>query len=377
MLAPIVKKIFKKNPEPDEIVYSLDRPYPHLIQFNAPQAVSGFVFSSSNIIEKLEIKDQRGRKLADCPVNFFRKEVADHLPDLRHVHHCGFETFINLDDKVDSLEFFGMVRDGGKISFLKYNLNELAKKTCTLWHIGERYEKHLVAPPPQLIYTTQGVYDKEQYLNSIPVSGVLIKKYLESAQINLKKVQTALDLGCGTGRVTMGLWLMQKNFELYGCDINEKLIDWNKKYLPPDIFFATSSLAPPLGFSDRKFDLIYLISVFTHLSLDSQREWVDEFRRLLTPRGMVVVTMHGPKYVELVLRNEPKLKELFKKDGYCEIVTENEGSNSYASFHRPDFARGLFSPLQLTAYYPEGKLKGQNMPFRLAFMQDVYVFRSH
>jgi hypothetical protein len=41
------------------------------------------------------------------------------------------------------------------------------------------------------------------------------------------------------------------------------------------------------------FDVIYAVSVVTHLDQAAQRLWFAEWRRLLRPRGRLLLTFHG------------------------------------------------------------------------------------
>src|SRR5947208_884804 len=58
-----------------------------------------------------------------------------------------------------------------------------------------------------------------------------------------------------------------------------------------------NGLAPPLAFDDASFDLVYALSVFTHLTGDLQVAWRDELRRVLRPGGRLLITTHGRSYV--------------------------------------------------------------------------------
>jgi SAM-dependent methyltransferase len=50
---------------------------------------------------------------------------------------------------------------------------------------------------------------------------------------------------------------------------------------------------PPLPFEDASFDLVYSISVFTHLDEEMQDAWLNELKRVLRPGGILIITVHG------------------------------------------------------------------------------------
>src|SRR3546814_6253266 len=54
---------------------------------------------------------------------------------------------------------------------------------------------------------------------------------------------------------------------------------------------CSSDLTPPLAFADESFDLVYALSVFTHIPLELQRDWLDELRRVLVPGGYLLCTV--------------------------------------------------------------------------------------
>ena len=54
----------------------------------------------------------------------------------------------------------------------------------------------------------------------------------------------------------------------------------------PFVTASVNELAPPLRYEDGQFDLVYAISVFTHLPHDLERAWIDELGRITAPGGL-------------------------------------------------------------------------------------------
>jgi 2-polyprenyl-3-methyl-5-hydroxy-6-metoxy-1,4-benzoquinol methylase len=79
-----------------------------------------------------------------------------------------------------------------------------------------------------------------------------------------------LDWGCGCGRVSRFVEKIVREGALFGVDTDPVNIKWARENLD-DKRYSLISFEPSLPFKDGKFDLIYGISVMTHLKLADQR----------------------------------------------------------------------------------------------------------
>jgi SAM-dependent methyltransferase len=98
-----------------------------------------------------------------------------------------------------------------------------------------------------------------------------------------------LDFGCGWGRFTR---FFLRDFEprnIRGIDPDETSIRAARE-TNPWCGFARSDPAPPTGFEDGQFDLVFGHSVFSHLPEALHLNWLAEFRRILRPGGLAVLT---------------------------------------------------------------------------------------
>ena len=108
-----------------------------------------------------------------------------------------------------------------------------------------------------------------------------------------------LDFGCGVGRVLRHFAADAEGGDFWGCDIDEASIDWCRSNLSPPFSFFCNGDLPPLPHPDESFDLVYAMSVFTHL-LDSWSAWLLELGRLLRPGGYLVTSFMGQGMVERI-----------------------------------------------------------------------------
>lgn len=101
-----------------------------------------------------------------------------------------------------------------------------------------------------------------------------------------------LDFGCGAGRTLRHLLEEAHQGEIWGCDIDEPSVSWLERNLAPPIRPLWNQDEPPLPFADASFDLVYALSVFSHLA-ESWSAWLVELHRVLSDDGLLVATFHG------------------------------------------------------------------------------------
>ena len=119
--------------------------------------------------------------------------------------------------------------------------------------------------------------------------------------------RTILDFGCGPGRILPSIRELAPRARLFGSDIDAEAIGWASGALGDVASFCANDTEPPLPFPDETFDLIYSISIFTHLPEDMQWRWLAELRRVLKPGGILLTTTLDP--------GEYDLPEAVKADG--------------------------------------------------------------
>jgi ubiquinone/menaquinone biosynthesis C-methylase UbiE len=101
-----------------------------------------------------------------------------------------------------------------------------------------------------------------------------------------------LDWGCGCGRLTYLLSKISTSFEIHGCDIDKEAVDWCRGNIT-GVEFKVISPIPPTDYGSNFFDFVIANSVLTHLTKDMQLRWLDEMRRIISPNGLLVASLHG------------------------------------------------------------------------------------
>lgn len=150
--------------------------------------------------------------------------------------------------------------------------------------------------------------------------------WLEIAARNGRPVTRAsyvLDFGCGWGRTLRFFLRDVPARQLYGVDVLPEALEACRATNPWCQFQQVPSF-PPTDLPSERFDLIYLYSVFSHLSEEAHQRWLDEFHRILKPGGIVIATTWHRQYIE-----------------WCESaregVTDGTHAGSKLAFSNPSF----------------------------------------
>lgn len=149
-------------------------------------------------------------------------------------------------------------------------------------------------PPPRLRLLVDGrTGDADAFLRLGAQMCSAIQGAVAAAGVPAERVRAILDFGCGCGRVARH-WAAVEGPEVYGCDYNPDLVAWCTANLP-HLRVTRNQLAPPTPYVTGSFDLVYALSVFSHLDEVLQRGWLTEFRRLLRPGGLLVLSVLGER----------------------------------------------------------------------------------
>jgi SAM-dependent methyltransferase len=100
-----------------------------------------------------------------------------------------------------------------------------------------------------------------------------------------------LDFGCGSGRVLRQFLDEAKRAEFWGCDIDGPSIDWLAQNLSPPLHCFQNGYEPPLPLEDGSLDLVWAMSVFTHIQHWSR--WLVEMHRVLAEDGILIASFLG------------------------------------------------------------------------------------
>jgi SAM-dependent methyltransferase len=207
--------------------------------------------------------------------------------------------------------------------------------------VPSRYMRTLVYAGDRDSFLRKGEQDANSIASAVAATG------LDPADAS-----AILDFGCGCGRVCR-FWRPLPTREVHGCDYNARLVAWCANNLR-HVQALQNGLDPPLPYPDAKFDVVYSLSVFTHLDEARQHSWMAELVRVLAPRGRLLFTLHGE-----AARPHMTDRERSEFDAGRPVARfgVHAGSNLCSTYHPRSWAEDqLLGDLELLSYVPAGEI---------------------
>jgi ubiquinone/menaquinone biosynthesis C-methylase UbiE len=158
-------------------------------------------------------------------------------------------------------------------------------------------------PPPELRAGGEHFQDDDAFWTSGKAEADRLRQ-----RFGLARTTSMLEVGCGAGRLAIGLRAEVGPMERYvGIDVSPEVIRWCRQYIERDVptmrfvqMDTQNSRYRPDGralskddrlpVASQSIDVVYLYSVFSHMRADDVRWYLHEFRRVLAPSGAVFLT---------------------------------------------------------------------------------------
>ncbi|MEL6478369.1 MAG: class I SAM-dependent methyltransferase [Pseudomonadota bacterium] len=128
---------------------------------------------------------------------------------------------------------------------------------------------------------------------SFVFNGTMLFRQLERAILDYKPgediaAMDILEFGCGIGRCALPFFYKYQRPNQC-IDMAAKPLEFLREVIPganPQL----SRYEPPLDFADDSFDVIYSISVWTHMTPEVGMKWLHEVKRMLKPGGLALLS---------------------------------------------------------------------------------------
>jgi SAM-dependent methyltransferase len=224
-------------------------------------------------------------------------------------------------------------------------------------------EDGLPVPPLRLVRSATGTSSLAWSFHGGALAAQSIVDAVEGNGVDMRSLRRILDFGCGFGRVTRH-WL-HLDADVHGCDYNRHAVRWCQRNLT-FAKFAVNQLEPPLPYADEYFDLVYALSVFTHLPGSLLLAWRDELSRVVKRGGFAIITTHGDGYLDELTHEE---QGQFRGGGAVVRYERDAGTNRCGVYLSEDYVRRTFGArFEVVDFIPRG---AQGNP-----PQDLVVLRK-
>lgn len=172
---------------------------------------------------------------------------------------------------------------------------------------------------------------------------------------------SVLDFACGYGRMLRFLAKSVGPGRIWASDIQSDAVDFVVGEFGVNGIY--SDVDPDKFKTDKKFDFIWVASLFSHLPGPTFNQWLAKLREALSPRGVICFSVHD----EVLLAANQKMG-----DSGIAFASESENSelakDAYGTTHVTEaYVRGAVE-LAFGALHPYFRVKRG-----LAYQQDLYI----
>jgi SAM-dependent methyltransferase len=207
----------------------------------------------------------------------------------------------------------------------------------------------LPLPPLRLVRSSTGTSSLAWLLQGGALAADSIRGVLRKNGIDIQRLGSLLDFGCGCGRV-LRHWGDLPG-AVHGSDYNQRAIEWCQRNLT-FARCAVNALEPPLPYASEQFDLVYALSVFTHLPEPLMTAWMSEMGRVVKTGGFLVISTHGEAYLDQLTRDE---QIQFRAGRAVVKAQDSAGTNRCGVYVSEDYVRQrLAGRFHVVDFLPRG-----------------------
>jgi len=135
------------------------------------------------------------------------------------------------------------------------------------------------------------------------------------------------------------------------------MIEWNHLNIK-DVYFSILSSHTPTSYPSNYFDLVFGISVLTHLPSEMQVEWLQEIARIIKPSGIFLATTMGSFYYKQLFSKEKELldtKGILEKSFHRKNIFQ-PGDRNFSVYETANYFEKIIEPNFHVIEYYDGSL---------------------
>lgn len=250
----------------------------------------------------------------------------------------------------------------GLVEKINFNRTKILHQKSNTKFIKENPD--VVLPPDFYLYETFGLDYNNYYFGGKKTAEWILDTIKKNRNINNT---TILDWGCGPARILRHIPNLTSNATVFGSDYNSDYVNWCSKNIN-NVTVKANALAPPLSFNDNFFDIVYVISIFTHLSDEMHHKWIQELYRVAKKDAVILITTHGNAHK---FKLSPQEKKDFENGKLIEHSYKIEGNRLFASYQPKSYFQNLAENTGFTVLEHQERGVQNGKP-----TQDVWLLRK-
>lgn len=222
-------------------------------------------------------------------------------------------------------------------------------------------------PPADLRMRVHGAGDLSSFIRLGKTVAFDLYATFNERGVDPRAAHRILDFGCGCGRVLTWLSYLYPESRLVATDIDPEAIEWCRTHLGQRAAFSVNHSDPPLDYDDARFDIVYSISIFTHLPEAMQFAWLEELGRVTAPGGLLVLTVRGARFFPGGSRGARKRLE---RDGFYYL--KGKGTHGLPGFYQTSYHHASYIRREWSRYFEILDIRDEGIAGR----QDLVLCRK-
>jgi SAM-dependent methyltransferase len=204
-----------------------------------------------------------------------------------------------------------------------------------LWLNTEGYRQNeklhgiLPALPPEYFQMAVASLTGDETLRSAFAIYRFFRTLIEQFHKPVADCEAILDFGCGWGRITRFFLKDIEAEKLWGVDQWKELVELGNQ-TRTGCHFLHVNQNPPAPLSNEMFDVVFAYSVFSHIDENEHKRWLAEFKRILKPDGLLILTTWQREHI-------PFLEQI----GGQQVTAWDDHYNSAVARHFPGTQKAL------------------------------------
>jgi len=223
----------------------------------------------------------------------------------------------------------------------------------------------------QFLRNHPGIKDPlQEYFSSGESMVQTLNEIFSDLKTDTTTISSFLDFAAGYGRFTRFLPSLFSTGLITVSDIDKNAVDFCREKIQVNGFYSTED--PQKLVTGNKYDVIWVASLFSHLTLHSWEAWIKKLYEMLSEKGILIFSTHGC-HCFAVLDAKTKQDVLHLEHGFY-FLKQSELSNLSTEIYGTAYVTEEFVTKiverdnlgRIIGYYPK-KLWG---------FQDIYVIRK-